>query len=182
MQPSMPPLVLAPRLTWLNPRVKDKKKRKEKQARAEAMRIDKWVASLEVKEGAADADGGIEGGGEGSSRQRASGDGGGGHVPATPSAAPLAMPPPVPGSAANAAAPPALPPPAPGSGTAPPRKRKQSGVAKQPDKIPAKYRGPCCLGFKEWGVKDSDGPGDLQPNGSREWYCYACMYILDKPA
>ncbi len=39
------------------------------------------------------------------------------------------------------------------------------------------------LGFlhKEWGVKAEDGPGDKQPDGTHEWYCYACKYILDRP-
>lgn len=64
---------------------------------------------------------------------------------------------------------------------APTRKRKNGGRAKDPEKVPPKYRGPCCHGIKEWGVKESDGPGDRQQDGTCEWYCYACMYILDKP-
>ena len=65
-------------------------------------------------------------------------------------------------------------------GSAPTRKRKRGGATKHPDKVPAKFRGPCCGGSKEWNVKCSDGPGDRQPDGTREWYCYACMYILDR--
>jgi len=41
---------------------------------------------------------------------------------------------------------------------APTRKRKNGGRAKDPEKVPSKYRGPCCHGIKEWGVKESDGP------------------------
>ena len=59
------------------------------------------------------------------------------------------------------------------------RKRKRGAAAKDPDDVPAKCRGPCCGGTKEWGVKAEDGPGDRQPDGTREWYCYACKYILD---
>ena len=60
------------------------------------------------------------------------------------------------------------------------RKRK-SGKAQDPTKVPAAFRGPCCGGVKQWNVKDADGPGDLQPDGTREWYCYACKFILDPP-
>ena len=63
------------------------------------------------------------------------------------------------------------------------RKRKSGKATLFPyNEIPAKYRGLCCGGTKEWGVKAEDGPGDKQPDGSREWYCYACKYILDRPA
>ena len=61
------------------------------------------------------------------------------------------------------------------------RKRKRGSAAKDPAKVPAKYRGPCCGGTKEWGAKAEDGPGDKQPDGTHEWYCYACKYILDRP-
>ena len=61
------------------------------------------------------------------------------------------------------------------------RKRK-SGRATDPRDVPRIHRGPCCGGVKEWGVKATDGPGDLQKDGrTREWYCCACKYMLDKP-
>jgi hypothetical protein len=55
---------------------------------------------------------------------------------------------------------------------------KRGGV----EACPAKFKGSCCGGTKEWGVKEEDGPGYLDKStGERNWFCYACGDELDHP-
>ena len=66
-------------------------------------------------------------------------------------------------------------------------KKKQRGGAylTKPggiDACPAEHKGVCCGGTKEWGVKEADGPGDLdKKTGERNWFCRACGDELDVP-
>jgi hypothetical protein len=53
------------------------------------------------------------------------------------------------------------------------------GKPKNPELVPPQHRGACCKGTKVWGDGQS---GDKNPaTGDVAYYCYACMYILDKP-
>ena len=55
---------------------------------------------------------------------------------------------------------------------------KRGGV----DACPEQYKGACCGGTKEWGLKDADGKGNLdKASGDTTWFCYACGWELDIP-
>ena len=48
---------------------------------------------------------------------------------------------------------------------------------------PPQFKGVCCGGAKEWGIKEQDGPGVVdKATGDRNWFCHACGFELDPPA
>ena len=48
---------------------------------------------------------------------------------------------------------------------------------------PPQFKGACCGGTKEWGIKEEDGKGVLDnKTGDRNWFCHACGFELDPPA